>query len=139
MTENRQELMYELAEQLRRLGRVKWFLGNSELDLEGFMILDYLTDSDRTSMSEIVKVLSLPASTATGIVDRLVTKKYVKREHSSDDRRRVEVQITETGRRAHDTFKMTALKTMDESLSHLSVDEIQEITVLVEKLIDRLA
>jgi DNA-binding MarR family transcriptional regulator len=131
--------MYELAERLRRLSRVKWFLGGSELDLEGFMILDYLTDSDQASMSDIVKVFSLPASTSTGIVDRLVKRKYVKREHSSDDRRKVEVQITETGLRAHDNFKMTALKTLDESLSHLSVDEIQEITSLVEKLIDRLA
>ncbi|MFW9793601.1 MAG: MarR family winged helix-turn-helix transcriptional regulator [Candidatus Thorarchaeota archaeon] len=139
MTNTRQELMYELAELLRRLSRVKWFLGDSELDLEGFMILDHLTETEKTTMSEIVKSFSLPASTATGIVDRLVKKKYVKRQHSSEDRRKVELQITESGERAHNNFRMTALKTMDESLSHLSMDEIQEITNLVRKLIERLA
>jgi DNA-binding MarR family transcriptional regulator len=131
--------MYELAEQLRRLSRVKWFLGNSELDLEGFMILDHLTDSDRTTMTEIINSFSLPASTATGIVDRLVKKKYVKRQHSSKDRRKVEIQITENGEKAHNNFRQTALSTMDESLSHLSKDEIQELINLVRKLIERLA
>jgi DNA-binding MarR family transcriptional regulator len=131
--------MYELAEQLRRLSRVKWFLGNSELDLEGFMILDRLTESEQTTMTEIVNSFSLPASTATGIVDRLVKKEYVEREHSSRDRRKVELRITEIGKRAHNKFKMTALTTMDESLSHLSKHEIQELTNLVRKLIERMA
>ena len=139
MSNTRQELMYELAEQLRRLSRAKWFLGNSELDLEGFMILDHLTESTHATMTEIVNSFSLPASTATGIVDRLVKKKYVKRQHSSKDRRKVELQITESGEKAHNNFRMTALTTMDESLSNLSKDEIQEVTNLVRKLIEKLA
>ena len=90
-------------------------------------------------MTEIVNSFSLPASTATGIVDRLVKKKYVKRQHSSKDRRKVELQITESGEKAHNNFRMTALTTMDESLSNLSKDEIQEVTNLVRKLIEKLA
>lgn len=138
MTGTRQNLIYELAEQLRRLSRVRWFLGSAELDLEGFMILDLLTESEDSSMTEIVNSLSLPASTATGIVDRLVKKKYVKRQHSSEDRRKVEIRITAKGRTAHNNFRMTSLTQMAESLNQFTDDEIQDLTNLVNRLTDRL-
>jgi len=130
--------MYDLVEALRLLGKVKWFLGNTRLSLDDFLVLDLIAESETCNMKVIVEGFSLPASTATGIVDRLVDKKYVKRGHSTSDRRVVTLQITPRGKQAYNQFRSGALTQMEESLSHLSRSEIVTLLDLVRKLTARM-
>ena len=139
MNEDRERLMYGLTEALGKLSRARWFLGDSDLSLDGFMILDLVSESDKCRMKDIVSTFSLPGSTATGIVDRLVERGYVKRGQSKKDRRMILLEITPKGRKAHDTFRVTSLVRMQESLSHLTEKEIRTLLDLVEKLVARLA
>ena len=139
MSRNRQALMYELVDALRLLGKVKWFLGDTRLSLDDFLVLDLIAERDICNMKDIVESFSLPASTATGIVDRLVDKKYVKRGQSASDRRMVTLQITPRGKQAYNRFRSSALTQMEESLSHLSRSEIETLLDLVKKLTARMA
>ncbi len=72
-----------------------------ELDLklsktELFTML-LLTRKEQTTMTELSEIMGVPMSTATGLADRLVRKKYVKRERSESDRRTVGLVLTEEG------------------------------------------
>ena len=139
MNRHRQALMYDLVDALRLLGKVKWFLGDTRLSLDDFLVLDLIAERDTCNMKDIVESFSLPASTATGIVDRLVDKKYVKRGQSASDRRMVTLQITPRGKQAYNRFRSGALTQMEESLSHLSRSEIETLLDLVKKLTARMA
>ena len=130
--------MYDLVEALRLLGKVKWFLGNTRLSLDDFLVLDLIAESETSNMKVIVEGFSLPASTATGIVDRLVDKKYVKRDRSTSDRRMVTLQITPRGKQAYNQFRSDALTQMEESLNHLSRSEIVTLLDLIRKLTARM-
>jgi DNA-binding MarR family transcriptional regulator len=131
--------MYDLVDALRLLGKVKWFLGDISLSLDDFLVLDLIAESDTCNMKVIVESFSLPASTATGIVDRLVGKKYVKRGQSTSDRRVVTLRITPRGKQVYDRFRSGALTQMEESLSHLTENEIETLLDLVRKLVGRMS
>lgn len=52
-------------------------------------------------MSEISDEIHLSLSSVTGIVDKLEGKKLVRRDRSNEDRRIVQVELTDEGRRLH--------------------------------------
>lgn len=70
-----------------------------ELSLSRFELVALLL-ADRKgemTMTGLAQGLSVPMSTATGIVDRLVKKGYLKRDRSEEDRRIVTVDLTDIG------------------------------------------
>jgi DNA-binding MarR family transcriptional regulator len=139
MTKKRETLIYNLAESLNRLSRTKWFLGDSELSVDDFFILNLINEEGKCSMKDIVTGFSIPASTATGIVDRLVKKNYIHRGQSNVDRRVVSVEVTPEGKKAHDTFRTTSLGRMAESVDLLTDDEVEMLIRLIDKLVSNLA
>lgn len=135
---SRQELTYELIESLRRLSKVKWFLGSPKLTLEEFMVLDLVYESGSCSMKDIISSFSMPPSTATGLVDRLVDRKYVIRSKSKEDRRRILIKMTTKGKKVYSSFKSGALAQLEDSLKHLTTSELESLLKLINKLIEGL-
>lgn len=138
MTKSRENLIYELAEVLNLLNRKKWFLGDSALSIDDFFILNLIHERGTCSMKDIVTSFSMPASTATGIVDRLVKKNFIRRRQSDVDRRIVSVEVTSEGREAHETFMTTSLTRMSEGVELLSDDELDTLITLISKLVSNL-
>ena len=134
MEKRRHKLVYQLIEALRLFGKPKWFVGSTGLNLAEFMILDFLAERERCIMKDIVLNFSLAASTATVIVNRLVKKNYVKREHSEEDRRMVFLEITPEGQQAHNNFWTTMKASIEKPLSHLTEVEIETLSRLIKKL-----
>ncbi|MTI71006.1 MAG: MarR family transcriptional regulator [Firmicutes bacterium] len=87
-------------------------------------------------MSKIADNVNVSMSTATGIVDRLVKKSYLKRERSESDRRVVVIKLTKKG-----TEVINALK---ESISHyinvvynsITDEEIKVLNGIILKVIE---
>ncbi|MHA1245764.1 MAG: MarR family winged helix-turn-helix transcriptional regulator [Candidatus Thorarchaeota archaeon] len=127
MDRKREELLYDFVETLRRLSRMKSFFASEDLSLEEFMVLDLILESDGCSMKDIVNGLTIAASTATGVVDRLVSRGLVERHHSERDRRKVIIELTRTGRQAHEKFRSEALASVEDSVRHLSDDDIRSL------------
>ena len=67
-------------------------------------LLRFLRDNGPSNMSDISSHLRLALSSTTGVVDRLVERKVVKRARAEDDRRTVRVLLTDRGRRALEAF-----------------------------------
>ncbi len=62
-----------------------------------FAVIDVLKKGEKTSCKELAESMGLSTSRCSRIIDRLLQKGYVARNQSADDRRAVEVSLTEKG------------------------------------------
>ena len=60
-------------------------------------VLDHLDDVEGTSLLDLAKHMGVTASTMSLTIDRLERGGYVTRERSKEDRRRVDLRLTESG------------------------------------------
>ena len=63
------------------------------------VVLRQLCSQDGVSVGELARAIHLSQATVTGILDRLTKRELVRRERSVGDRRRVQIWLTEAGRR----------------------------------------
>ncbi len=87
------------------------------------------------TMSNLAQGMSVPMSTATGVVDRLVKKGLLERGRSEEDRRVVTVSLTEDGKDMFDDFKSHVYSLLDRVRSLLTVEEFETVLELVRKVI----
>ena len=60
-------------------------------------VLDHLDDIKPTPLFDLARHMGVTASTMSLTVDRLVREGYIVRERSTDDRRRLDLRLTESG------------------------------------------
>jgi DNA-binding MarR family transcriptional regulator len=72
-------------------------LARGKVSFPQYFLLGYLALQKHLTMSEIAAKMGHTTAAATGLVDRLEKLGYVRRTHASDDRRKIEVQITPAG------------------------------------------
>lgn len=108
-----------------------------KLSLSVFELLALmLSDKYQTvSMSSLAQGMSVPMSTATGIVDRLVKKGLLERGRSEEDRRIVTVFLAESGREMIEDLKGHLYFLLDRVRGMLSVEEFETALELVRKVI----
>lgn len=68
-----------------------------DLSEKEMSVIFFVGQSKNCKMSEIADNIVAPMSTLTSIVDKLVDKKYLVRDHSGEDRRVVNVSLSNTG------------------------------------------
>ncbi|MTI58696.1 MAG: MarR family transcriptional regulator [Firmicutes bacterium] len=91
--------------------------------------------NDSATMSELADVFSIPATTMTSIVDRLVNKEYLKRFRSKKDRRIVKVSLSPKGREIYEQQYNLLLESKMTVLEILSKEEQQDLISLMEKVL----
>jgi long-chain acyl-CoA synthetase len=68
-----------------------------ELTLSQYRVLAVL-DEGREAASKLAEKLAVSRPSVTGVVDGLVIKGLVRRNHGDHDRRRIDVDLTDSGR-----------------------------------------
>src|SRR5262245_56572220 len=89
--------LHLLLEELERKNPIL----RENLTLQEARVLKTVGHMDCPIMSAIAGAIRLSMSTLTGLIDRLCEKKLVKRDRSNEDRRIVQVELTEEGRELH--------------------------------------
>ncbi|HVA66096.1 MAG TPA: MarR family transcriptional regulator [Elusimicrobiota bacterium] len=89
-------------------------------------------------MSGIAAAVRLSLSSVTGLIDRLSQKNLVRRDRSSDDRRVVQVVLTDEGRAVHEATKAARAAFAQDVLKALSPAEQDELVLLLGKVSNRL-
>ncbi len=74
-------------------------VGLSAQHYQAMLILRASADAQRVTIVGLARELFIKHNSAVGLVDRLVQERLVVREHSSADRRKVELRLTARGRR----------------------------------------
>ena len=93
---------------------------------------------DCCPMSGLADAICLSLSSATGLIDRLVSKKLVKRDRSSEDRRVVQVELTEHGKTLNEEAMQGPVEFSRGLLKGLNADEQDALIGLFRKISDRI-
>lgn len=112
-----------------------------ELSLSRFELVALLL-ADRhqvVTMTNLAHGLAIPMSTATGIVDRLVKKGYLKRDRTEEDRRVVAVSLTDDGAQLVQKVKAYFYDFMNRVRLLLTEEELEVSLGIMRKVVTGLA
>jgi DNA-binding MarR family transcriptional regulator len=88
---------------------------------------------------QIARSLGISSSTATGLVERLADGGYIRRTHSTRDRRQVLLQIRPKGRRMMAGFRRLRQSRLRRLLSTLRRDDVRKMSGALAVLNDVLS
>jgi len=95
-----------------------------------------LAGAEKMTLSELTKNVNLSGSTVNGIVDRLEAKKYLIRQRSSKDRRKVYLHMTDTGRDLVKKAPSLLQDKLSSEFGRLPETEQTIITQALEKVVE---
>ncbi len=87
------------------------------------IIIIYIGQNENVKMSDISENIEAPMSTLTSIVDKLVERKYLTRDHSAEDRRVINVSLTSNGKTAYKSINTKRKRIAEKILSQLNEKE----------------
>ena len=107
--------------------------GDLRLSLRQLSALTMIED-EVTTLGDVAKSLHVTPAVVTGLIDRLERRGYVRRINSTDDRRRVMLTLTESGRSASKAASAGLASELEQSLVKLGIDDLQVINRALERL-----
>jgi DNA-binding MarR family transcriptional regulator len=99
-----------------------------------WIILVKLREGAAVTASELCRSMMHDNGALTRILDSLEQRGYVARERSQQDRRVVDLRITEAGLEKLNELMPLVINNLNQALDGFSVDEFAELTRLLEKL-----
>lgn len=110
------------------------FSGNASISKPEILALETISREEGLMMSDLGNRLDISLSTATGIIDRLINKKLVKRERNGEDRRIVRVMLTNKGKKTNQEYQEQKKEIFGRMLGTLEPEEQREFINFLEKI-----
>ncbi len=101
-------------------------------------IMQEIANTSGIGVSELAERLSIHQSTCSQLVEKLVARKLIIKERSSEDQRRVGLRLSETAARLIKNAPGPAEGVLPEALSALSAEAMQSLDHALEKVIKQL-
>jgi DNA-binding MarR family transcriptional regulator len=133
--ENKEKFVYAMIDLVRSIKNEtencgKLCGGVNERELT---IIVFLGQNKNVRMSDIANNVDAPMSTLTNVMDKLVEKKLINRDHSGEDRRVINVSLTQAGKDAYRNVLNQKKKVAERMLSQLSdKDQTKAINYLTD-------
>jgi DNA-binding MarR family transcriptional regulator len=133
------EELFNLEELLRSASRmmkadIRELLGGGMTSSE-FTVIRLIEEQGALKASEISKLMEVSASHITSVTDSLVEKGFITRQRSSEDRRVVELALTDDGKSMLVHFKKKKSLYFQQLFQSFSEEEIHYFTKLIEKML----
>lgn len=106
-----------------------------QIPISSWRILASCWDSTRT-VGELVEMVLLNQPTVSKSLDRLAKDGLVNRIKDEDNRRQVFVSLTDKGQQLMEELIPIANTHEQQTFAHLSLDETQQLTALLQKTIN---
>ena len=100
-------------------------------------VLKMLEGVGDLSLSELSERIRAQNSTVTGIIDRMEREGLVLRERSNEDRRVINITLTEKGSRIAREVSVEPMEVLRASLESLSVTDMRELMKILTKIARR--
>ena len=114
------------------------FFTKMEVTSSQLITLTTLSYIGRTTVGNLAKHLRVSMPTVSGLIDRLVKLKMVKRIPSEEDRRKVYLALTKTGKAITEAHQSIAKKRWVDILSLLTPKEVNDYQNILNKINDHL-
>jgi MarR family transcriptional regulator for hemolysin len=102
--------------------------GDKDLSVPQFRVLNFLSRHKNASLSEVAEHIGLMLPSMSTLVDGLVKLDFAVRQTSSDDRRRMTLNLTEKGWRKLRSARYATQAYLSRQFSHLSKED--RVTVI---------
>jgi len=109
---------------------------NLDIKLLHFEIMHVLKEEGTLHPAKIGEKLFVAKAQMTHLIDKLVEMDFVKREIGSDDRRTINITLTDKGRKVLEEQDNLVINAMQENMSSLSNEELEDLSKSLRKLRD---
>ena len=121
------------------LGRISRLLRPFDVSPASGLVLSILADSgEPLAPHEIAERLIVSRATVTGLIDSLESREYARRRAHPTDRRMLQVEITEKGRRTADKFRPIVQRHHRQCFQALDGKEQKQLVEFLERIQDTL-
>lgn len=104
------------------------------INFSQFRTLKLLSEAESMTPSELARMLDHDAGALTRLLDRLQDKGYVRRKPRDDDRRVVDVSLSEAGRSLWNLIRATTDRVSAVALADLSPEEQAQLFALLSRV-----
>jgi DNA-binding MarR family transcriptional regulator len=130
----------QLAEAILALSKKSWIQasrGTTEITESEFLALDCLTEVGTATVGETQQHIKVVPAQMSRLLRRLESAKFVTSDINPEDRRRVDITITDSGRAVHARYRKAKLAPIIAALDHLTENERAQFMALVHKMTSR--
>ncbi|WMT51480.1 MAG: MarR family transcriptional regulator [Ferroplasma sp.] len=113
--------------------RIKDKIGEYSLTRTDYKLL-YLVSNEPRNMKYLADELSLAKGWVTDITDGLEQMGLVRRIHSNDDRRVINIQITDKGLKVFNEIQCIIKTIINDSVSSLPPEDVEQLCNILEKI-----
>ena len=99
-----------------------------------YIALEVLHTDEPLKMKSVAKALRISLPAATGLINRLVSMKLVKRAYDEEDRRVIFITLTEEGKKITEKTRVARKKIIAEIFSVLTEKERQAYLTIIHKI-----
>jgi DNA-binding MarR family transcriptional regulator len=136
---SRQEKMYEMEALMRNVyKKIRLEMNvvyDNELSRNEFFVLKILYEHGSKKSTDLSKMLNVSASHITAITDSLIEKKWIQRVRSVQDRRIVDIYITDQGKIILELIEKKKTDFLLEKFNSFSEQDIEHFIYLFNKLL----
>ena len=108
--------------------------GTKEMSVPQFRTLAFVYRNEGASLSEVGDHIGLTLPTMSALVDGLVTRGLMNRRTDSEDRRRITLTLTESGRARFQSAREATMAYLEERLHQLPASDRATITLAMRML-----
>lgn len=113
-----------------------WNKHGYHLTLTQSKILYLLKWKGPQKVSGLAALLGLTSSALTGLTDQLLKEKYIKKERAENDRRVVEISLTDKGNTAIEEIHKNKKQLIDKYFYELELEDMQHLKRIFTKLMN---
>ena len=104
---------------------------SADFTLKEMFVIELLGGRESATVSELASAVSVPLTTMSSIVNRMVHKGYLERYRIEEDRRVVLVRLSPAGRAVFEQHRRDYIESVSEVLGALSDEEQHKILRLI--------
>ena len=104
------------------------------ITLQQYIVLDILNCHAILKMKDIAKALRVSLPAVTGLINRLVKLKFVKRVYNKDDRRVIFIEITDLGKKTVKEVDKSRRRMVEKIYGNLSDSERKTYLKIIRKV-----
>ncbi len=107
-----------------------------EVSSAQFVVIASLASGEADSASQLCKGISYDAGAMTRMIDRLETKGLIRRQRDADDRRLVNIELTDQGREAFPKMRLCAMRVLNRFLRGFSQSEARQLEGFLHRMLE---
>jgi len=111
-------------------------LARFEVSAAQFVVIASLAMGEADSASQLCKGISYDAGAMTRMIDRLESKGLIRRRRDADDRRLVNIELTEQGREAFPKMRQGAIGVLNRFLRGFTQNEARQLESFLNRMLE---